>query len=160
LSRLSAEWNVTAIGVQVSELDRMSVVALARSPSPFSLHVDVGSQFPALISATGRLVAAHSTLPWSTIERQFKQLRWQRAIALTAWKKEVEMAKRRGYALDKGNYIEGVTLAAVPIVDAAGRLTNTLVCAGFNQQLKGTKIISLVSAMRNEAAALEAQLLQ
>ena len=55
LDRLSLQWNVTAMGVEITGLDHMVVLALSQSKIPFRLHVDVGSRFPSLISATGRL---------------------------------------------------------------------------------------------------------
>ncbi len=55
LNRIAKKWNVTAIVAEISDLDHMVVVALSKSDAPFRLHVDVGSRFPALISATGRL---------------------------------------------------------------------------------------------------------
>ena len=58
LDDLSHRYGVMAIGVEVPDLDNMIVIALARSQAPVRLHVDVGSRFPALISATGRCVAA------------------------------------------------------------------------------------------------------
>jgi DNA-binding IclR family transcriptional regulator len=58
LDALSKRFGVTAIGVEASGLDHMIVVAIARPAQPFRLHVDVGSRFPALISASGRCIAA------------------------------------------------------------------------------------------------------
>ena len=69
LDDLSKRYGVTAIGVEVPDLDHMIVVTLSRTQAPVRLHVDVGSRFPALISATGRCVAAFSEQPWSEIEK-------------------------------------------------------------------------------------------
>src|SRR5690606_12033690 len=41
LDRLARRWDATMIGVEVIDTDHLVVVALARSPSPFRLHVDV-----------------------------------------------------------------------------------------------------------------------
>ena len=54
---------VTAIGVQVVGLDHIVVVAMSASDHAVRLHVDIGSRFPALISATGRCIAAFGS--WS-----------------------------------------------------------------------------------------------
>ena len=58
LDQLAQDWDVTAIGVEINGLDHMTVLALSKSKAPFRLQVDVGSRFPALVSATGRLAAA------------------------------------------------------------------------------------------------------
>jgi len=154
LDRLSSTWNVTAIGVEVTGIDHMVVLALSRSRAPFSLHVDVGSRFPALISATGRLVAAYTELPERDIERRFESLRWEQPPDLDAWRKEVQAVRRKGYSLDRGNYIGGIALIAVPVFDSKGRLTHSLVAAGLADQLNGAKSQALAKEMQAEAQAI------
>ena len=159
LDRMSLVWGVTAMGVQVIDLDRLVVLALARSSAPFSLHVDVGSRFPALISASGRLVAAHSASPWPHIEQRFRALRWDRPVAIKTWRRDIESARKQGFSIDRGGYIDGVTLVAVPIFDQAQRLTHTIVCAGVSRQLIGARVNALVHDMQSEARMLETQLI-
>jgi len=154
LDRLSGTWNVTAIGVEVSGTDHMVVLALSRSRAPFRLHVDVGSRFPALISATGRLVAAYSDLPPAEIERRFKALRWDQPPDIEAWRKDVDNVRRKGFSLDRGNYINGVTVIAVPVLNRHGRMTHALVGAGVANQLDGSKIQALAKDLQAEAATL------
>lgn len=154
LDRLSGTWNVTAIGVEVAGPDHMVVLALSRSNAPFRLHVDVGSRFPALISATGRLVAAFGELPEKEIERRFKALRWDEPPDIEAWRKDVEAVRRKGFSIDRGNYIGGVVLIAVPVFDAQSRMTHSLVAAGVADQLGGTKSQSLAKDLLAEAQAL------
>lgn len=154
LDRLSSEANVTAIGVEVSGLDHMVVLALSRSQAPFRLHVDVGSRFPALISATGRLVAAYAPMSDAEIERRFTALRWDQPPDIEAWRKDVESVRRKGYSIDRGNYISGVTLIAVPVFDGRQRLSHTLVAAGLATQLTASKSQALAKTMQTEAQAL------
>lgn len=154
LGRLSAQWEVTAIGVEVVALDYLVVVALSRAQMPFSLHLDVGSRFPALISATGRLVAAYSDRPWSEIEQGFKKLRWQNAPDVKTWRAEVEAVRRRGFSVDRGNYISGVTIIAVPLLDANNRLQHVIVAAGMTSQLDSPRCSALAKQMQAEARTL------
>ena len=98
----------------------MIVVALSRTQAPVRLHVDVGSRFPALISATGRCLAAFSSHPPAEIEKRFRALRWNNAPSYEAWRKEVETVRRQGYSIDRGNYIAGVTIVAVPVLERPG----------------------------------------
>ena len=151
LGRLAAQWEVTAIGVEVVALDYLVVVALARAQVPFSLHVDVGSRFPALISATGRLVAGYTDRPWNELEQGFKKLRWQNAPDVKTWRAEVEAVRRKGFSVDRGNYISGVTIIAVPVLDASNRLHHAIVAAGMTSQLDGARCAALAKQMRTEA---------
>jgi DNA-binding IclR family transcriptional regulator len=159
LDRIATEWGVTAIGVEINGLEHMVVVALSRSQVPFRLQVDVGSRFPALISATGRLVAAFSDQPWREIERRFRALRWQKAPDIGTWRKEIEGVRRKGYSIDRGNYIHGVTLLAVPVLDARNQVTHALVGAGVADQLHNSRGVELARDMRVEADRLAALLL-
>lgn len=158
LDRLSAKWNVTAIGVEVTGLDHMVVLALSRSNTPFRLHVDVGSRFPALISATGRLVAAYTDVPEKEVERRFQALRWDNPPDLEAWRKEVQAVRRKGYSIDRGDYISGIVLVAAPVFDGLGRMTHSLVAAGFGEQLDGEGGQNLGKDLRSEAEALSGPL--
>ncbi|CAN5483909.1 IclR family transcriptional regulator [soil metagenome] len=154
LDRIAQEWNVSSMGVEISATDHMVVLSLSRSANPFRLHVDVGSRFPALVSATGRLVAAFSGDSWSVLEKKFKAVRWDKPIALANWKKEVEQARRAGYAVDRGSYISGVTLIAVPLLNAAGCITHTLVAAGLSDNLSMAASRALAGELRDEAVKL------
>jgi DNA-binding IclR family transcriptional regulator len=153
LDELSRRYGVTALGVEVPDLDHMVVVALARAQTPVRLHVDVGSRFPALISATGRCVAAFSAHPWSEVEKRFPLLRWHNPPDYDAWRKEVDAARRRGFSIDRGNYIAGVTIVAVPVLNRRGTISHTIAAVGLGSQLDRASSLSLARDMR--AAAQE-----
>jgi DNA-binding IclR family transcriptional regulator len=158
LDDLSRRYGVTAIGVALPDLDHMVVVALARAQAPVRLHVDVGSRFPALISATGRCLAAFTEHPWSEIEKRFRRLRWHNAPAYETWRKEVDQTRRQGFSIDRGNYIAGVTIVAVPVLNGRGAITHTLAAVGLGNQLDRTTSLKLAHDMKSAAQELTAQL--
>jgi DNA-binding IclR family transcriptional regulator len=153
LDDLSRRYDVTAIGVEVPNLVHMIVVALARSRAPVRIHVDVGSRFPALISATGRCVAAFGQYPRGEVEKRFRSLRWNNAPRYETWCKEVETVRRQGFSIDRGNYIAGVTIVAVPVLNAAGFMTHTIASVGITDQLDRTTSIALAHDMQSVARA-------
>lgn len=158
LDRLSTKWGVTAIGVDVGDPDQMVVVALSRSNVPFRLHVDVGSVFPALLSATGRLVAAFSGQPESELKTRFQKLRWDKPLDYLSWNKEVIFAKKNQYSIDKNTYIAGVTIVAVPVLTPSGKITHTIVCASLMDALNKTQITQLIKEMQAQAQNVSGQL--
>ena len=158
LDELSQRYPVTAIGVELPDLDHMVVVALARPQAPVRLHVDVGSRFPALISATGRCLAAFSDQPWGEIEKRFRKLRWHNAPAYETWRKEIETTRRQQFSIDRGNYIGGVTIVAVPVLNARGTISHTLVSVGLGDQLDRATSLKLARDMKVTAAELATQL--
>jgi len=158
LDRISGQHGVTAIGVQIEGLEHMIVVALSRARIPVRLHVDVGSRFPALISATGRCVAAFGGHAWPEIERHFRTLHWQTPPRLDTWRRDVETARRRGYSIDRGNYINGVTIVGVPVLDSRGVITHCIVGIGLLDHLDRAKAVSLARDMTVAADAVASQL--
>jgi DNA-binding IclR family transcriptional regulator len=158
LDALSRRHGVTAIGLELPNLQHMIVVALSRTEAPMRLHVDVGSRFPALISATGRCVAAFTAYPKAEIEKRFRALRWNNAPAYEAWCKEVDGVKRQGFSIDRGNYIAGVTIVAVPVPNARGPITRSLASVGISGQLNRTRTIELAHDMQDAAKAVAAGL--
>jgi DNA-binding IclR family transcriptional regulator len=158
LDDLSSRHGVTAIGVELPDLDHMVVVALARAQAPVRLHVDVGSRFPALISATGRCLAAFTEHPSSEIESRFRRLLWHKAPSYAAWRKEVDQTRRQGFSIDRGNYIAGVTIVAVPVLGNRGKLSHTLVAVGLGNQLDRNASLKLARDMKSAAQEVTAQM--
>jgi DNA-binding IclR family transcriptional regulator len=151
LDDLSRRYDVTALGVEVPNLAHMIVVALARSRAPVRIHVDVGSRFPALISATGRCVAAFGQHPRGEIEKRFRSLRWHNAPRYETWCREVETVRRQGFSIDRGDYIAGVTIVAVPVLNATGVMTHTIASVGITDQLDRKTSVALAHDMQSAA---------
>lgn len=158
LDEVAAKWHVTAIGVEVLGLDHIIVTALADSKLPFRLHVDVGSRFPALISASGRLVAAFGGHTEEELETKFKTLRWQAPLSFSDWLKDVEQARINGHSADYGNYIGGIGLVAVPVLDAYQRITHTIVAAGILDQLNPEDTETLIQELKSRSEWVSRQL--
>jgi DNA-binding IclR family transcriptional regulator len=158
LDDLSGRYGVTAIGVDVPDLHNMIVVALARTQAPVRLHVDVGSRFPSLISATGRCVAAFTEHPQKEIDKQFRLLRWHNAPTYDTWRREVEMARRQGFSIDRGDYIAGVTIVAVPVLNNRGTISHTIAAVGLGSQLDRATLLALAADMRTAAHDVAMQL--
>jgi len=154
LDRLSGAWNVTTIGVKVTGVEDLVVLALARSRAPFRLYAEVGSRVPALTSATGRLVAAYAGLSDTELARHFKALSWDNAPDFATWTKEVRAVQRKGFAVDRGNYMSGITVIAVPILDGQQRVTHALVALGLSDQLTSARTQALATDLLQEAKGL------
>jgi DNA-binding IclR family transcriptional regulator len=155
LDRLSRRHRVTAIGVQVIGLEHMIVAAISRPELALRLHVEVGSRFPALISATGRCLAAFGGHPREEIERRFRTLRWDRPPSLSMWRAEIAAARRDGYSVDRGSYIRGVTVVALPVLDALGSMSHGLVALGVSEEIVAVGVERLVVELRDVAGALD-----
>ena len=158
IDALAARLPVTAIGLRVIGLQHMIVVGMSRADTAFRLQVDVGSRFPALISATGRCLAAFGRHEAREIERGFKSLRWDAAPSYEAWLGEVAETKRAGFGIDKGNYIRGVTIVAAPVVGIQGWMAHALVTVGLTEQLPAGGAKAIGAELKAAAARVTAML--
>lgn len=158
LDKLSTDHQVTAVAVELDSRDRMVVVALARSDSLVSLHVNVGSRFPALISATGRCVAAASSLSKDELRARFEALRWERTPPFQDWYSEVEKARVEGASIDRGSYIRGLSIVSALLPFGVDRARRGIALIGFEHQMteRTIRIIKddLIEATRTVAARL------
>jgi DNA-binding IclR family transcriptional regulator len=158
LDRVAAQFGITAIGVRVIGLQHMIVVAISRSELTFRLHVDVGSRFPALISATGRCLAAFGGHDEAAIKAGFEALRWDDAPAYPVWRKEVDATRRTGLGLDAGNYIRGITILAAPVFGIEGWMTHGVVAVGLSDQVRHAGRAAVGEALKAIADRTTAQL--
>ena len=157
LDQLAARYGATAIAVEASGLEHMVVVALARAASPLRVHVDIGSRFPALISATGRCIAAFGNHSWADIRARFARLRWDDPPTFSDWRAEVAAAKQAGYAIDDGQYIRGMSIVAAPVRMADGAI-NALVVVGVAEQMRRLGLTAVGEDLTGRAAHVTQQL--
>lgn len=158
LDGISREHAVTAMGVEVAGVEHMVVVAIARSEGMIQLHTQIGSRFPATISATGRCLAAFGGHDAEELRRRFRKLRWDNAPSLAEWEAQVAETRTRGYAIDRGNYIAGVTIVAAPVFGAEQRMTHSLVVVGINGQMSDQALARIGRELRDKAALLSREL--
>jgi DNA-binding IclR family transcriptional regulator len=117
------------------------------------VQVDIGSRFPALISATGRCLAAFGTHPWAEIKARFGNLRWDVPPTLTTWRSEVKATRLAGYAVDDGQYIRGVTIVAAPVRMPNGSI-NALVVVGVSERMRQIGLTRMGEELRGRANRL------
>jgi DNA-binding IclR family transcriptional regulator len=157
LDRLAQSFGVTMLGVQIFGIDRIIAVAVSQSAG-FQLSVQVGSRFPALISATGRCIAAFGDHPEAQLEARFKTLRWDDPPSLAEWKEQIAQTREQGFGIDEGHYISGVTVVAAPVWKGRGRPSHALVAIGLGSALKRNGLPELEGALLSAARTLSIQL--
>jgi len=134
MDRLSEKFNVTVLASRYIGLEHSVVVAIAPSALPFRLYTEIGSRFPALISASGRCLAAFGNFRKSDLEKGFRKLKWAKPPSFDEWLAQVEETKQRGYGIDRGNFLAGVTAMAVPVLEG-GQIAHSVVAVGLHEQM-------------------------
>jgi DNA-binding IclR family transcriptional regulator len=158
LDRLAARQLVTAVAVELDSRERMVVVAVSRADSMISLHINVGSRFPSLISATGRCVAAAVGSSLEELHTKFKKLRWERAPRFDDWYADVQRAKTDGFAVDRGNFIRGLTVMATLLPPGVDGVMRGIAAVGFDHNMTEKSLPRLRDALCDAARSTGAQI--
>jgi DNA-binding IclR family transcriptional regulator len=158
LDRIARTFDVTMLGVHIVGLDHIIVVALSQSGQSFQLSTQIGSRFPALISATGRCIAAFGDHPAVELEARFKTLRWDEPPSVDEWKAQVRQTRAQGFAVDAGNYISGVTVVAAPVWRSHAKLSHALVAIGIGSTLRRGGMAELQVELKSAARKVSRQL--
>ena len=158
LDRISHDFGVTMLGVHIVGLEHIIVVARSQSGNNFQLSAEIGSRFPALISATGRCIAAFGDYPERELRERFKILRWDEPPSFEAWNAQVEQTRRQGFAVDDGNYIAGVTVVAAPVWKNRTQFSHALVAISIGSGLKRSGTGELGETLLSAARTLSNQL--
>jgi DNA-binding IclR family transcriptional regulator len=154
LDQVSGEFGVTSLGVQIFGLDHIIVVASSAAGNNFQISARVGSRFPALISATGRCIAAWADCSDSELRARFKRLRWDDPPDFGEWLQQVEATRERGFAVDEGHYMRGVTVLASPVWSVPGQPSHAIVALGIGSALKPSDTRRLGKKLDAQARAL------
>jgi len=158
LDRIGQAFEVTTLGVQIVGLDHMIVVAVSQSGHNLQLSAQIGSRFPALISATGRCIAAFGDHPEGELKARFNTLRWDEPPTFEEWLAQVRITRAQGIAVDPGQYISGVTVVSAPVWKTRAKLSHALVAIGIGNTLRQTALPALQSALLQAAKTISNQL--
>jgi DNA-binding IclR family transcriptional regulator len=158
LDRISQAFGVTMMGVHIVGLDHIVVVSASQSHNAFQFSAQIGSRFPALISATGRCVAAFGGHSEAELTDRFHSLRWDNPPTLEDWEHQVRETRLQGLAVDEGHYISGVTVIAAPVWSPRGKLSHALVALGIGSALQRNGMGALKDALRSASQTLSSQL--
>ena len=148
----------TAVGIELDANDHFVVVSSASASAGMSVTVMVGTRMPAMVSATGRCLAAFGSWPMAELKTKFAALRWQNPPKFETWYKEVQETRRRGYGIDQGNYMGGITVIAIPIFDDKMAIVGALACVQLSDQMTAKGIKTRAGELQRVAARVSAEL--
>jgi DNA-binding IclR family transcriptional regulator len=145
---------VTATLWQRMPGERVLLVDRADNASAVRVHMSIGQRLPMFIAALGRCMAAHSGLSAGELRSRVSELRWDTGPSFEQYLAEVDAARRLGYAVDREQYVKGVTTASAAILDSAGLPIMAISAVGFAAQLDATAAQSLGEDLRDRAAEI------
>lgn len=135
--------------------ERVVLLQIAESPLDTRIHLTAGQRLPAHIGAMGRCIAAHEGLSTADVARFIGELRWQDPPSPRAYLKDVQQVLKRGWSVDEGNYLRGVTTVAAPIVNPENRVAYCITSTLFAGQMDARGLAQLgtrMAALAREAS--------
>jgi DNA-binding IclR family transcriptional regulator len=147
-----AERHAVTIGLwRTTPSQRLLLVGFADSGLATRIHMTVGQRLPLLAGANGRCIASALAMNEAEIAEQFKRLRWDNPPSLKAYMKQVDETAKRGWALDDGDFLAGVTTLALAIVDRDKRPTFLLTASWFRGQRPDAEITRMAGDLQTLA---------
>lgn len=147
-------------GVTVTLWRRMGtdrIVLVKSESSPTEMHIDMpaGQRLPILMGASGRLFVSQMGIDEAALREVFEQIRWARPLSFETYLREVNRARRRGWAVDDSYFATGVLAVAAPVRDASGSIAFTVSAVMIRGQRSEAEIDLLGEALRDLGHRLE-----
>ena len=135
MERIVSQFSVTSALWQLTGEERLVLKGIAEGRGMMRIQMTVGARIPAMSGAMGRCYAAMSDLDEKQLRKKFKAVRWQNGPDFDVYLAEVEETGKKGWAIDPGEFIRGVTTIAAPIFDTNGIIRFMLANSSFTGQL-------------------------
>jgi len=137
----------------IRSADRVSIIDTVESTEDLKITAHIGARIPLLVGATGKVFMA--SLPEGEAVQLVRSIGLRRNTAKSItdpnkYMEEIRRAREAGYALDDGEYLQGVRAVAAPI-DAPGRQMSAIWVVGFTQSMKADRMTAI--AMETKVAA-------
>lgn len=134
LREFVAAYGITAILWHRSDDEHAVLIDAVESPAAVRIRMNIGQRLPLLTGAMGRCFAAHEGLTDTELKARFERLRWQSAPTFEQYRAEIDDVGRNGYAIDEGDFAQGVTIIASPILGPDGKATMAISVLCFTAQ--------------------------
>lgn len=159
LQGIARRHRVTATLWRVVSPNRIVLVATEHGPAArFQIQMGEGQRLPRLSGATGKLIAAFGNLGRDEAEKEFNSLRWGRPVSFDAYWRGVRQARKAGWAVDDGNFSQGVLIIDAPVFDRDGVMRYSLSTVTFKSQQGDADIAQVGSDLVTSSKAVSALL--
>jgi DNA-binding IclR family transcriptional regulator len=154
MEALATENNVTVSLWRRVSADRKLLVYCANPLGDMTVFMRPGRRRPLLGGAVGKIVVAHGDLTPGEVRSQFKAIRWWQAPSLAEFLEQSALAKKAGWAIDRGELGAGVATIAVPVLGKDGSLHAVCTATMLMEQFEERRAKPLAQELIRIAARL------
>ena len=136
--------------------DRVTIVDIIESTQDLKITAHIGARLPLLVGATGKVFMA--SLPENEAAQLIRTAGLRRDTERTItdpdeYLENIREVRKSGYALDDGEYLQGVRAVAAPI-HAPGRPIAAVWVVGFSQSMRAEKMTAIAVETKSAAEAI------
>lgn len=156
-SRMDALMEQTGESVHLSVLDQKEVVYVHKveSLNPVRAYSQIGGRVAAHCVATGKAMIAFKSDQWlRAMSQDLERATGRTIVDAERFMTEMRAIRRRGYAVNRGEWREAVSGVAAPIMDATGNVIAALGVSGPEARFKPTSIRAFAEAVVSTANEL------
>lgn len=121
LSALAYQFGATCALWRIVEGRRLLLVGSETSGEPARIQLAAGQRLPLLVGAAGRSLVAQLDITDASLRSAFAQVRWATPLTFETYQQQLAEVRERGYALDDGAYMRGVTSVAAVVRQPPGK---------------------------------------
>ncbi len=156
LVRVAASVRET-VNFVVPEVSGMRYVDRVETDWPYRVQLPVGTNVPFHCSASAKVYVASLPMPERRLFVRSLQLPKFAVNTITSHEELLEdlrKVRKRGYAVDNEEFLDGLNAVAVPIEDSSGRYLASLAFHGPKQRISVDEAVSKVGILLDGARAL------
>lgn len=129
------------------------------SSQPVRVHTNPGDRAPAFCMATGKAMLAHA--PEALVEAAVGKLEVFTPLTITSREQldaELERVRRKGFALNRGEWSGGVRGIAAPIFDSRGQVVAAISVGGPGERMTETAVRQIAPLVVEAARSVSREL--
>jgi IclR family transcriptional regulator, acetate operon repressor len=145
-------WEHTAetVALFVPQGAYRTCIAELPSSQPLSFKRGIGYRERIVLGASGRAILAHAGISPDEL-REYAQ---GTSVDLGKYPEELELIRKRGYAVSKEELIQGAMAVAAPFFNGAGQVAGSIAVFGPSARLDAARIDELGKLLVSEAEAM------
>ena len=148
--------------IVIMEQDKAVYVAQAQSARMVRMFTELGNRVPLHSTGCGKVLLAYqpdNVQASIIVQTGLPALTYKTITDPDKLRRELEMVRQEGYAIDNGEQEEGVRCFAVPIYDPEGKVIAAMSISGPSSRLDSTRVPFLIQHLKRTSADLSAKLL-
>lgn len=157
LEAIARDFGVTC-GLWRRAAQRLVLLGAVEGQEVARIRLTPGLRLPIMIGAMGRCIAAHAGTSKADLATAIRDLKWHDTPSITRYLAEVKEVAANGFALDDGDFLQGITTVAAPIITREGELTHCLAVTTFKGRFDAKQLRALGVKVKNSCDAARALL--